>query len=295
MDRDLVGYGKTPPRVEWPNGARLALSVVVNYEEGSELSPYFGDAAHESIGELPSRKPAEVRDIQAETQWEYGARAGVWRLLRLLEKYEIKGTFYVCGMALENNPTLGPEITAQGHDVCGHGYRWVEQWHLDREAEKESIHKAVVSIEKMTGKRPYGWWTKSGPSLNTRELLAEEGFLYDCDALNDDLPYYTVAKGKPWLVVPYALDSNDGKYWRNDFSHGDEFFRYLQDTFDQLYEEGETHPRMMTVGLHSRVSGRPGRVPAIARFLNYAKGHPKVWFAGRDEIARWWLEHYPPA
>lgn len=295
MERDLVGYGKTPPKVEWPGGARIAISLVVNYEEGSEATPYYGDTTHERSGENPSNKPPEVRDLMTETQWEYGARAGVWRLLRVFERYQVKSTFFVCALALEHNPTLGPEIVAQGHDICGHGYRWVEQWNLDREAEQESIHKAVVSIEKMSGRRPLGWFTKAGPSFNTREILAEEGFLYDCDVLNDDLPYYTTARGRPWLVLPYAFDSNDGKYWRGVWSNSDQFLAYLKDSFDMLYEEGETHPRMLSVGLHSKASGRPGRAIAVARFIEYAQSHSGVWFAGRDEIAEWWREHYPPA
>ena len=214
--------------------------------------------------------------------------------MRLFEEYEVKATFFACGMALEQNPPLGREINARGHDVCGHGLRWVEQWHLDRDSEKESIHRAVELIEKMTGRRPLGWFTKSGPSLNTREILAEEGFLYDCDGINDDLPYYTEVKGKPWLVLPYAFDSNDGKYWRGAWSNGEQFFSYLKDSFDMLYKEGATHPKMLSIGLHSRVSGRPGRAMAVARFIEYAKGFPRVWFAGRDEIARWWLERCPP-
>lgn len=295
MKRDLVGYGKTPPRVEWPGGARIAISLVVNYEEGSELTPYYGDQQHESAGELPSRKPPQARSLQTESQWEYGARAGVWRLLRLFEQHQVKATFFVCAMALEENPPLGPEITAQGHDVCGHGYRWVEQWHLDRAAEQESIRKAVASIERTTGRRPLGWFTKAGPSLHTRDILQEEGFVYDCDGLNDDLPYYAEANGKPWLVVPYAFDSNDGKYWRGGWHSGDDFLQYLKHCFDLLYAEGETHPKMLSVGLHSRVSGRPGRALAVSRFIEYAQSHPRVWFARRDDIARWWLERYPPA
>jgi len=294
MKRDLVGYGKNLPRVEWPESCQIAVSLVVNYEEGSELTPVYGDKRHETNGEIPSRKPPEARSLQTESQWEYGGRAGVWRLLRLFEEYEVKATFFACGMALEQNPAVGREIAARGHDVCGHGLRWVEQWHLDRGSEKESIHKAVAAIEKTTGRRPLGWFTKSGPSLNTREILAEEGFLYDCDGINDDLPYYTEVKGKPWLVVPYAFDSNDGKYWRGAWSNGDQFFSYLRDSFDMLYKEGATHSKMLSIGLHSRVSGRPGRAMAVARFIEYAKGFPRVWFAGRDEIARWWLERCPP-
>ncbi|HYU20437.1 MAG TPA: polysaccharide deacetylase family protein [Chloroflexota bacterium] len=294
MQRDLVGYGQNSPRVEWPGAARIAISLVVNYEEGSELSPLHGDERHETYAELESPRRPEMRNLMVETQWEYGARAGVWRLLRVLEQGQVKATFFISALALDHNPPLGPAIAAQGHDISGHGYRWVEQWHLDREAEKEDIHRAVVTIEKITGRRPLGWWTKAGPSFNTRDLLAEEGFLYDCDAVNDDLPYYSQANGEPWLVVPYALDSNDGKYWKNGWNTSDSFFQYLRDSFDVLYEEGATHPKMLSVGLHSRVSGRPGRAAAVTRFIQYAKGHPNVWFAGRDDVARWWLERYPP-
>lgn len=295
-DRDLVGYGKTPPRVAWPGGARIALSIVVNYEEGSELSPLYGDSRHEMIGDLASylTKPPEARDLQIETQWEYGARAGVWRLLRLLEQYQVKATFFVAAMAVENNLEVGREIAAQGHDVCGHGYRWIEQWHLDREAEKSVVRRAADSIEKTCGRRPVGWFTKGGRSFNTREILREEGFLYDCDGVNDDLPYYARAGDQPWLVVPYAFDTNDGKFWLNGWNDGEQFFGYLRDSFDFLYNEGATRPKMLSVGLHSRMAGRPGRAVAVARFLKYATDHEKVWFAGRDEIARWWLQHHPP-
>jgi peptidoglycan/xylan/chitin deacetylase (PgdA/CDA1 family) len=293
MERDLAGYGKTPPRVAWPNDARIAISVVLNYEEGSERTPLYGDRDHEPAGEMADRKPAEARSLQTETQWEYGARAGVWRLLRLLDRYAIKATIFACGMALENNPEVGREISAAGHDVCGHGYRWVDQWHMGEAEEQESIRRCVDAIQRTTGRRPLGWFTKGGPSLHTRAILAEEGFLYDCDGLNDDLPYYASASGKPWLVVPYAFDTNDGRYWRNGWADGDQFFRYLRDAFDVLYAEGEDRPRMLSIGLHTRVSGRPGRSAAVERFIQYARGFPGVWFAGRDEIARWWLEHYP--
>jgi peptidoglycan/xylan/chitin deacetylase (PgdA/CDA1 family) len=293
MERDLAGYGKTPPHVTWPNDARIAISVVLNYEEGSERTPFYGDAVHERAGEMISDKPPEVRSLQIESQWEYGARAGVWRLLRLLDRYDIKATIFACGMALENNPEVGREIGAAGHDVCGHGYRWADQWQMDKASEQESIRRCVAAIERTTGRRPLGWFTRGGPSLNTREILAEEGFLYDCDGLNDDLPCYASVNGKPWLVVPYAFDTNDGKYWRSGWADGDQFLRYLKDSFDVLYAEGETYPRMLSIGLHTRVSGRPGRTMAVERIIQYAQGFPGVWFAGRDDIARWWLEHYP--
>ena len=294
MDRDFVGYGPNPPSIEWPGGARIAVSIVLNYEEGSERSPAFGDDSHEGAGEISSSKPPAARSLQTETQWEYGARAGVWRLLRVLDQQGVKATFFACAMALENNPPLGPEIIARGHDLCGHGHRWIDQWHLDRDAEQQYIHTAVESFQRTTGRHPLGWFTKGGPSLNTRDILAEEGFLYDSDGLNDDLPYYVSAQSKPWLVIPYAFDSNDGKYWRGGWNNAADFFQYLKDSFDLLYEEGATHPKMLSIGLHTRVSGRPGRAAALVHFLRYTRGLPGVWFARRDEIARWWWEHYPP-
>ena len=292
MQRDFVGYGGNPPRVEWPDGARIAISLVVNVEEGSELSPYFGDDRQQPFGTEGSARPPGVRSLASETLWEYGARAGGWRLLRVLEQHGVKATFYVCGMALEQNPQFARAITDQGHDVVGHGYRWIDQWGMERDAERAYIHQAVESITVTTGRRPLGWFSRGGPSPNTREILKEEGFLYDSEALNDDLPYYLQVKGEPWLVIPYAFDSNDsaGNTWHN----AEDFFGYLKDSFDVLYEEGATYPKMLSIGLHTRVSGRPGRAAALARFLQYANGHPRVWFAGRDEIARWWWEKYPP-
>ena len=295
LQRDMVGYAKTPPQVEWPGDARIAISIVLNYEEGSERTPYYGDEDHEKHGEIGSSRPPAERDYQTETQWEYGARAGVWRLLRILEQRNVPATFYACGMALEQNLPLGQEIAARGHDVCGHGYRWIPQWNLSPDEERENIRRTIRAIETTCGKRPYGWFTRSGPSHNTREILAEEGFLYDSDGLNDDLPYYTpLRSGKPWLVVPYTFDANDGKWWHYGWNTADQFFHYLRDSFDQLYAEGASHPRLLSIGLHTRVSGRPGRAIALSRFLDYALEHEQVWITGRDAVARWWLEHYPP-
>ena len=291
--RDFVGYGKMLPRVEWPEGARIAVSIVVNYEEGSERTPLLGDAAHESAADLPSARPPGARDFQTESQWEYGGRVGIWRLMRILDEHGVKATFNVSALALEHNPAVGLEIVAAGHDITGHGYRWIDQWHLDRDAEKQYIRKAIQSFQKTCGIRPLAWNTKSGRSANTREILAELDFLYDSDSINDDLPHYTQVKGKPWLVLPYALDTNDGRYWRHGWNTAPEFFQYLKDSFDMLYEEGVSYPKMLTIGLHSRVSGRPGRAVAVRNFISYICRHPRVWIARRDDIARWWLERYP--
>ncbi len=292
-ERDFVGYGPNPPKVEWPNGARIAISVVVNYEEGSEYSLLDGDPTREVNNEVPSPLPLDERDLANESFFEYGSRAGVWRLLSILAEYDVKATFFCCALALERNPHVGPEIVRMEHEVFGHGYRWEEYYNMDRDAEREAIRKAVESIERTTGQRPLGWYTRYGPSINTRELVVEEGwFLYDCNAYNDDLPYYTEVKGKKWLVVPYSLEVNDTKFWRGGMSNPSDFYETMRNTFDRLYYEGATHPKMMSIGLHCRIAGRPSRAVALQQFLEYAKGFSNVWFTRRVDIARWWLQNY---
>ena len=295
MIRDLVGYGPNPPVVEWPGGARIAVSMVVNYEEGAEYSTLDGDAHHEANSEVPSPVPPDQRDVFNESFFEYGSRVGVWRLLDLLERYQAPSTFFCCALALERNPEVARQIVARGHEVCGHGYRWEEHHLMSRDQEHESIRKTVESLTRTTGQRPVGWFTRYGASVNTRELVATEGgFIYDSGAMNDDLPYYTTVNGDPWLVVPYSMETNDARFWRGGLTSVSDFYEYLKDTFDCLFQEGLHTPKMMSVGLHCRIAGRPARSMAVQRFLEYARGFPGVWFARRDEIARWWLEHYPP-
>jgi peptidoglycan/xylan/chitin deacetylase (PgdA/CDA1 family) len=296
MERDLVGYGAEPPVVRWPGDARIAVNLVVNYEEGSENRFEDGCARRETAGEVASQVPLDPpqRDLANESMFEYGSRAGVWRVLRVFDRYEVKGTFFACAVALERNP-VGRAITDRGHDVLAHGNRWQEHFLLDREAERAAIERAVRAIEAATGQKPAGWYCRYGPSVNTRELVVASGhFLYDSDAYNDDLPYYVRVHGKPWLVVPYTLDTNDARFWRGGLDTGQDFFEYLRDSFDVLYEEGATHPRLLSVGLHCRIVGRPGRARGLERFLAHAREHPGVWFARRSEIARWWLERHPP-
>ena len=294
--RDLVGYGSNPPAIEWPNGARIAISVVVNYEEGSEYSILDGDSRGETMGEAQSPVPVGERDLANESFFEYGSRVGVWRILNILDEYDVKATFYCCALALERNPQVGPEIVRRGHEVFGHGYRWEEYFRMDREAEREAIRKAVESITRTTGQRPLGWYTRYGPSVNTRELVVEEGgFIYDCNAYNDDLPFYTNVNGKRWLVIPYSLEVNDTRFWRGGMTQPSDFYETARNTFDLLYQEGATHPKMMSVGLHCRIIGRPSRAVALRQFLEYAKGKEGVWFTPRIDIARWWLEQYPPS
>ena len=294
-ERDLIGYGPTPPRVVWPNGARIAVSVVVNYEEGSEYSLLDGDLHHETNSEVESPVPPTERDLANESFFQYGSRAGVWRILRTLDMFGVPATFYCCALALERNPLVGPEIVRRGHEVFGHGYRWEEYFRMDREQEREAIRNTVESLIRTTGQRPLGWYVRYGPSVHTRSLVADEGgFEYDSCAYDDDLPYYAKVEGRDWLVVPYSLEVNDTKFWRGGMISPSDFEQTMRNTFDLLYEEGETHPKMMSIGLHCRIVGRPARMVALRRFLEYATGQPNVWFARRVDIARWWKAHYPP-
>ncbi|MDH3601893.1 MAG: allantoinase PuuE [Candidatus Tectomicrobia bacterium] len=293
MERDFVGYGKHPPGVVWPNNARIAVSLVVNYEEGSERSFPDGDGVSESVNEIPY-PPGPLRDLAVESIYEYGSRVGFWRLMTIFQDNDVKVTFYACAQALEKNPEAAQEITRAGHEVCSHGNRWEEHFRLEPEQERQAIRQAIVSLERTTGQRPLGWYCRYGPSVNTRRLLVEEGgFLYDSDAYNDDLPYFVTVSGQPHLVIPYTLDANDFKFWNAPgFVTPNQFFEYLKETFDQLYREGASNPTMMSVGLHLRIVGRPARAAALDRFIKYAKGLPGVWFTRRIDIARWWLEHY---
>ena len=294
-ERNLVGYGMNLPEVRWPADARIAVSVVVNYEEGSEYSILDGDSHRETNGEVPSPMPMDTRDLLNESMFEYGSRVGVWRLLRLLDKHDIKSTFFCCALAVERNPEVGKEIVLRGHEVCGHGYRWEEYYRFEKEAERATIKKAVESLTRTTGQRPESWFVRYGLSVNTKELMDEiGGFVYDSNAINDDLPYYSKVNGRPWLVVPYSIEVNDARFWRGGLVSTEDFYNYMKDSFDCLYEEGKEVPKMMSVGLHCRIAGRPPRSMAVERFLEYAKGHPDVWFARRIDIARWWLQHYPP-
>jgi allantoinase len=298
MERDLVGYGDRPPGGRWRDGARLAVNLVVNYEEGAEDRFEDGCGRRETLGEALSPVPVDPpqRDLANESMFEYGSRAGVWRLLSLLDRYGLPATFFACAVALERNPAVGRAITASGHDVVAHGDRWEEHYRMDRERERAAIARAVMSIAATTGQRPLGWYCRYGPGVHTRELVVASGqFLYDSDSYADDLPYYVRVGDRPWLVVPYSLETNDIRFWRGSLATGEDFFTYLRDSFDVLYEEGASQPRLMSVGLHCRIVGRPGRSRGLERFLQYARAFPGVWFARRGDVARWWLEHHPPA
>jgi allantoinase len=293
--RDVVGYNGKPPKVTWPGGARIAISLVVNYEEGSELAVGDGDANPERVlSESAVRPwPAGKRDLAMETMYEYGARVGFWRLMDIFDEYDVKSTFYVCAVALERNAKAARLIRQKGHDVVCHGYRWEDVTLLSREQEREHIRLAVKSIEETTGERPLGWYCRYGPSVNTRELVVEEGgFVYDSDAYNDDLPYWTAVNGKKHLVIPYSLVNNDSRFGAGHFGPPEDFEEHLRYTFDRLYKEGATYPKMMSIGLHMRLAGHPARSEAVSKFIAYAKSHPGVWFAKRIDIARHWQEHH---
>ncbi len=296
--RDLLGYGPNPPDPAWPGGARIALQFVLNYEEGSEYSIPDGDGHSETAGgDLPGiHFPDGRRNMAMESTYEYGARVGVWCLLRLFEELDVPITLFACALALERNPEVAQAIKAAGHDICCHGWRWEEHFAMDEAQERDHIRRAVASIEKTMGARPLGWYCRFGPGENTRRLLVEEGgFLYDSDAYNDELPYWVELDEKSHLVVPYSLDTNDGRFASGAFGTGELFFTYLKESFDMLYEEGARAPKMMSVGLHARNAGRPGRAAGLKQFVEYVKSRDQVWICRRLDIARHWIEHHPPA
>jgi peptidoglycan/xylan/chitin deacetylase (PgdA/CDA1 family) len=294
MERDFIGYAGTPPRVPWQDGARLVVSVVVNYEEGAEYMVQDGPR-RETMGEVASPVPADRRDIYNESFFEYGSRVGVWRLLAILKDYGVPATFFACARALERNPRVARAVIEAGHEVCGHGFGWEEYHSSSRESERESISRTVGSLERTTGCKPAGWFSRYACSPNTRELLVEHGgFLYDSLAMNDDLPYYLGVLGKPWLVIPYSFEVNDARFWRGGLNSVASFEEYMRCAFDCLYAEGAAIPKMMSIGLHCRIGGTAARSRALVNFLEYARSRSGVWFARRVDIARYWFEHQPP-
>jgi len=292
--RDLVGYGRDGAGVEWPGGARVAVCLVINYEEGSELSYASGDGRNEVPQEF-DYPPLPVRDLGNESIFEYGSRAGIWRLQRILDERGLPATIQGCAQALELNPEVGAWIAERGHDVCCHGYRWENVSTLARDVERERLHMAIESIEATCGERPRGWYSRQPASVNTRELLVEEGgFLYDSDSFADDVPYYTSVLGRDHLVIPYSFTLNDGLFLPGQsYSGPGSFLDYGRRAFDLLWEEGETRPAMMSIGLHARLMGQPARAHVLRELLDHLLGHDGVWFARRLDIARWWLDRYP--
>ncbi len=297
LSRDLIGYGPTPPQFTWPRGARLALNLVINYEEGAENCTLNGDKVPEThLSDMANlRAKPGTRMLNIESVYEYGSRRGFWRILNVMEERNLAFTVNAVGLALQQNPLAAHAIKSANADVQAHGWRWIDYSTVSEEVERAHISKCVEVIEGLTGARPLGWYT-GRPSINTRRLVVEEGgFLYDSDAYNDDIPYWTGGHGRPHLILPFCLDTSDGR-----FSHGqgfdlaDEFFIYLKDTFDCLYEESAREAKMMTIGLHGRLVGRPGRIAGLKRFLDHVLKQKDVWICQRNDIARYWRDHQKP-
>jgi len=298
--RDLVGYGGRPPRVEWPGGAKLAVSIAVNFEEGAENALELGDPAAERIGEVTTVIPPGVRDIGQEQLFAYGMRAGVWRMLDALERYGIASTFWMCGLAVERAPEAARRIVELGHEPAVHGWRWRAHSEFANAAEERaSIEQCVRVTEAATGVRPVGFFCRGSQSAFTRDLLIDLGFEYDSNALDDDLPYWAEApSGRRILAVPYALDTNDMKFYHpNGFVTVGEFVDYVKGAIDALLEEGRNgSPKLLNIAYHLRISGRPARIANFTRVLGYLKSlGSDVWIARRCDIARHWREHHPAA
>jgi peptidoglycan/xylan/chitin deacetylase (PgdA/CDA1 family) len=291
--RELVGYGEHPPKVCWEGDAKVAVQIVINYEEGSEKTFAMGDGENDILYELPFALDGH-RDLAVETMYEYGTRAGIWRLLRLLDKAAVPVTFFAAAVALERNPAVAEKLASRGDEAAGHGFRWSNHFEMTRDEEREAIRRAIASIERTTGSRPLGWYCRE-MSVNTRELVVEEGgFLYDSDTYNDDLPYWTVVLGRPHLVVPYGLVVNDARYvLPQGFGSPEHFFETAKAHLDRLRDDGDDVPRMMSIGLHPRISGNPARADALARFIEYGQSLGDVWFARRIDIARTFVEQQP--
>jgi len=294
--RNLSGYGQNPPHPHWPDNARIALQFVLNYEEGAENCILHGDTASETfLSEIINASPyTSRRHMSMESIYEYGSRAGVWRLLRLFQDRQLPLTVFAVGMALARHPELAHKLVESGHEIVSHGWRWIDYQDMDEATEREHIRLAVETILALTGKSPEGWYTGRN-SENTRRLLVEHGgFIYDSDSYSDDLPYWDTVSGQAHLVVPYTLDTNDMRFaTAQGFNSGDQFFTYLKDAFDTLYAEGAVAPKMLSVGLHCRIAGRPGRIAALARFLDYVQHHEQVWICRRIDIAHHWIKHHP--
>lgn len=296
--RDMIGYGRVPPQADWPGGARLALQFVINYEEGGENSILDGDAASEAfLSEIVGAVPLPgQRNMNMESIYEYGSRAGFWRLWRSFTERGLPVTVYGVAYALARNPEAVAAMREADWEIASHGLRWIDYQDVPVEEERRHMMEAIAIHTEATGERPLGWYT-GRVSPQTRDLVLEEGgFLYDSDSYADDLPYWLEGPNGPHLVIPYTLDANDMRFaTAQGFNSGDQFFAYLRDSFDVLYAEGAAAPRLMNVGLHCRLTGRPGRAAALARFLDYVAGFEDVWICRRIDIARHWHAHHKPA
>jgi len=295
--RDMIGYGRETPDPGWPGGARLAVQFVINYEEGGERCILHGDDASEAfLSEIVGAEPwPGRRHPNMESMYEYGSRAGFWRLWRLFVSRRLPVTVYGVAMALARNPDAVAAMIEADWEIASHGLRWIDYADMPEAEERQHLHEAIRLHERVTGTRPLGWYT-GRCGINTRRLVMEEGgFLYDADSYADDLPYWVSGPKGPHLVVPYTLDANDMRFATpQGFNSGDQFFAYLRDSFDLLYAEGATSPKMLSIGLHCRLAGHPGRAAALARFLDYLKDHDRVWVCRRVDIARHWHAHHQP-
>jgi allantoinase len=298
--RDLVGYGRKPPHAQWPGNARVAVQFVLNYEEGGENSVLHGDPGSEQfLSEMFNPPSFAARHLSMEGIYEYGSRAGVWRILREFEKRELPLTVFGIGMALQRHPEVTQAFVELGHEIACHGWRWIHYQDVDEATEREHMRIAMEAIVKLTGERPLGWYT-GRDSPNTRRLVADYGgFAYDSDYYGDDLPFWMKVRRSDGaavnhLVVPYTLDCNDMRFaLPQGYSHADPFFHYLRDSFDALYAEGDEAPKMMSIGMHCRLLGRPGRITALQRFLDHIEQHDRVWVCRRIDIARHWKQVHP--
>ena len=292
--RNMVGYGAKELIIQWPNNARIAVQIVLNYEEGAENCVLNGDKHSEVfLSEIIGAQPIKGRHINMESLYEYGSRSGFWRLHKLFQEKKIPVTIFGVGMALEKNPEVCKAIKEYDYEVASHGWRWIDYQNISKSVEKKHMQLAIKTIKKIFGQRPLGWYT-GRCSPNTRDLVFEDGgFLYDSDSYSDDLPYWEIRNNKKQLIIPYTLDNNDMRFATNQgFNTGDHFFTYLKDSFDVLYEEGKTNPKMMSVGLHCRLVGRPGRVQSLKKFLDYILKHNDVWICKRIDIAKHWIKNY---
>ena len=293
--RDMIGYGSKEPKVVWPNNAKLALQIVLNYEEGGENNILHGDKHSETfLSEIIGAQAFKDRHINMESMYEYGSRRGFWRLHKLFQEKKIPITIFGVAMALERNQEVCEAIKNGNYEVACHGWRWIDYQNVKKSTEKKDMKLAIKTIKKIFGKRPLGWYT-GRCSPNTRDLVFDDGeFLYDSDSYSDDLPYWEYRKNKKQLIVPYTLDNNDMRFATSQgFNSGEQFYTYLKDSFDALYEEGKTNPKMMSVGLHCRLIGRPGRIQSLKKFLDYALKFNDVWICKRIDIAKHWIKNYP--
>jgi len=293
--RNMIGYGSKEPKVVWPNNAKLALQIVLNYEEGAENNVLHGDKHSETfLSEIIGAQAIKDRHINMESMYEYGSRRGFWRLHKLFQEKKIPVTIFGVAMALERNPEICEAIKNGDYEVASHGWRWIDYQNVKKSVEKKDMKLAIKTLIKIFGERPLGWYT-GRCSPNTRDLVFEDGgFLYDSDSYSDDLPYWEYKKNKKQLIIPYTLDNNDMRFATNQgFNSGDQFYTYLKDSFDALYEEGKTAPKMMSVGLHCRLIGRPGRFQSLKKFIDYVLKFDDVWICKRIDIAKHWIKNYP--